>query len=77
MTAEQHARLLQAVSQAEADTAVRYGGTGLGLTLSREVCRMMGGGISVSSAAGVGSTFTVWLPAEVQAPGEPACLVQA
>jgi signal transduction histidine kinase len=67
MTPEQVSRLFQAFSQAEADTAVKYGGTGLGLALSREFCRMMGGDITVASSPGQGSTFTVYLPAGVPA----------
>jgi signal transduction histidine kinase len=62
LTEEQQSRLFQAFSQAEADTARRFGGTGLGLALSREFCRMMGGDITVESALGHGSRFTVWLP---------------
>jgi signal transduction histidine kinase len=62
MTAEQQSRLFQAFSQAEADTSRRFGGTGLGLALSREFCRMMGGDITVESAPGKGSTFTIRLP---------------
>jgi signal transduction histidine kinase len=65
MTEEQQARLFQAFSQAEADTARRFGGTGLGLALSREFCRMMGGDLTVTSAPGVGSTFTICLPARI------------
>ncbi len=66
MTEEQQARLFQAFSQAEADTARRFGGTGLGLALSREFCRMMGGDLTVESAEGQGSTFTIRLPARIE-----------
>jgi len=65
ITAEQISRLFEAFSQAEAHTARKYGGTGLGLALSREFCRMMGGDIAVESVAGEGSTFTVTLPTVV------------
>ncbi|MFO1418702.1 MAG: response regulator [Methylotetracoccus sp.] len=60
---EQMQKLFQAFSQADASTSRNYGGTGLGLVLSRTFCRMMGGDISVESAAGAGSTFTIDLPA--------------
>jgi len=63
MTSDQQAKLFQAFSQAEASTQARYGGTGLGLALSREFCRMMGGDITVDSVPGQGSTFTICLPA--------------
>ena len=62
MTEEQLGRLFEAFSQANAETSRNYGGTGLGLALSREFCRMMGGDIAVVSEAGRGSTFTVTLP---------------
>ncbi len=65
MTPEQMARLFEAFTQAEASTSRRFGGTGLGLTISRHFCRMMGGEISVTSGAGTGSTFTMRLPAEL------------
>ena len=63
MTEEQQARLFEAFSQAEAGTQANYVGTGLGLALSREFCRLMGGDITVASAPGAGSTFTIRLRA--------------
>ena len=68
MTPEQMGRLFQEFGQADASTTRRYGGTGLGLALSRRLCRMMGGDISVASEPGRGSTFTIRLPAEVREP---------
>jgi GAF domain-containing protein/CheY-like chemotaxis protein len=65
MTPEQLARLFEAFSQADAATTRKYGGTGLGLALSRRLCRMMGGDVAVESQAGRGSTFTIRLPAQV------------
>ncbi|MGQ0578936.1 MAG: ATP-binding protein [Betaproteobacteria bacterium] len=62
LTREQVGRLFQDFTQAEAGTARKYGGTGLGLALSRRLCRLMGGDITVESEAGRGSTFTVRLP---------------
>jgi signal transduction histidine kinase len=70
MTAEQIGRLFQEFSQAEASTSRRYGGTGLGLALSRRLCRLMGGDVTVTSEPRRGSTFTVRLPAEITEAGE-------
>jgi len=64
MTEAQLGRLFEAFSQANAETSRKYGGTGLGLALSREFCRMMGGDIAVTSETGAGSTFTVTLPVQ-------------
>jgi signal transduction histidine kinase len=52
-------------SQAESTTTRDYGGTGLGLPISRRFCRMLGGDISVTSSAGKGSTFTISVPARL------------
>ncbi|MCI0583899.1 MAG: response regulator, partial [Chloroflexi bacterium] len=66
MTPEQMARLFEEFTQADTTTTRRFGGTGLGLALSRRLCRMMGGDVTVASEAGRGSTFTIRLPAEVR-----------
>ncbi|HEX3157557.1 MAG TPA: response regulator [Gemmatimonadaceae bacterium] len=68
MTQEQVARLFQPFTQADASTTRRYGGTGLGLTITRHFCEMMGGTVSVVSTPGQGTTFTVRLPAHVPDP---------
>jgi signal transduction histidine kinase len=65
ITPEQLARLFQAFSQAEASTAKKYAGTGLGLTISKKFCQMMGGDLTVESEYGKGSTFAARLPVRV------------
>jgi signal transduction histidine kinase len=67
MTPEQLQKLFQAFTQAETSTAKKYGGTGLGLALCRQFCRMMGGDITVTSDYGRGTTFTADVPATVVA----------
>ena len=70
MTAEQMGKLFQEFSQASSTTASRYGGTRLGLAISRRFCQMMGGDITVESEPGRGSTFTIRLPRIVEAAKE-------
>ena len=67
MTPDQMGKLFQEFSQASSSTASRYGGTGLGLVISRRFCQMMGGDITVESEPGRGSTFTIRLPRIVEA----------
>ena len=62
MTPEQQKKLFHVFSQAEASMMKRYGGTGLGLALSKRYCKLMGGKISVKSEYGVGTTFNIRLP---------------
>ena len=64
ISAAQMGKLFQPFAQADISTAKNYGGTGLGLVLTRSFCHMMGGEVTVESALGVGSTFTIRLPAE-------------
>jgi signal transduction histidine kinase len=59
-------KLFKNFNQAEASTASRYGGTGLGLALSQNLCRIMGGAISVESTFGRGSRFTIRVPAYIE-----------
>ena len=68
MNKEQLGRMFQAFTQADASTTRKFGGTGLGLVISRNFCQMMGGDITVESEEGKGTKFTIVLPVVVVDP---------
>jgi CheY-like chemotaxis protein len=65
LTGDQMVKLFQDFTQADTSTTRKFGGTGLGLALTRRFCQMMGGDVTVRSTAGEGSVFTIKLPAIV------------
>jgi PAS domain S-box-containing protein len=70
MTTEQLGRLFKPFQQADHRISERFGGTGLGLSISRGLARRMGGDITVASAPGLGTVFTLTIPAEPLRVGE-------
>ena len=67
-------RLFRNFSQAEASTSSRFGGTGLGLALTRRFCESMGGSVEVESEVGHGSSFKIEIPAKPRKGGESTAL---
>ncbi len=71
MTEDEQQRIFDEFTQGNEDTQRLFGGTGLGLTISRKLVEAMGGSISVRSTPGNGSSFEVWLPLKSAAPHDP------
>ncbi|MFN7989207.1 MAG: ATP-binding protein [Thermoanaerobaculia bacterium] len=69
MTPEQLARVFTPYAQAGSGTSARYGGTGLGLVISRGYCELLRGSLEAESVAGKGSTFIVRLPVRLERRG--------
>jgi signal transduction histidine kinase/DNA-binding response OmpR family regulator len=70
MSSEQVSRIFEPFTQADASTTRRFGGTGLGLAITRRFCELLGGAIEAESGKGIGSTFTIRLPATLGKPVE-------
>ena len=78
MNEEQMARLFQPFEQGDSSTTRRFGGTGLGLTISKRIVDLMGGSINMASQAGMGACFTVRIPVKViDAPPADELVLQA
>jgi signal transduction histidine kinase len=69
MDGRQMSRLFESFYQVDSSISRRYGGTGLGLSLAKQYCEMLGGRLTVESAVGAGTTFTMKVPARSREDG--------
>lgn len=77
IAADQIERVFEAFHQGDGSTNRRFGGTGLGLSISRQLAELLGGTITVTSAPGQGSVFTLTIPERFDGEIPPAMVVQA
>ena len=68
---DKQAKVFESFTQADGDTTRKYGGTGLGLTITRQLAGIMGGELTLTSEDDVGTTFTLLIPVGIDIAGQP------